>query len=272
MTTLAGGFGGLGIFAGVDDIAERHLGIADIGTSQPRFRHLSAARRLSGRRPRDFDAAVLIEEVLALLEAKWRASIPARTPSVQNWRFEKQLWIAPHNTSGEKTLEKAIARVSGDAWANQVPTASGLINGSNDKHRNLDLVFRRQAGGFELIELKYRSDTPLFAAVEALLYGVLYLFSQLHYPRGSIAQGYLLDAPTAHLQVLAPAEYYLGYNFDWLQTEITRGLERVVADRRNFPATMDFAFTTFPAKFTWPCPDDTLRLALENRQPAVWSA
>jgi hypothetical protein len=164
VTTSLGGFGGAGIFAGVDDIVERHLGIAEIGASQPRFRHLSACQSLNGKPPLAFDATSLIAEVLALLEARLRASGPARTPSAQNWRLEKQLWIAPHNTSGEKTLEKAIARVSGDAWANQVPTASGLINGTNDKHRNLDLVFRRESDGFELIELKMQSDTPLASA------------------------------------------------------------------------------------------------------------
>jgi hypothetical protein len=214
----------------------------------------------------------LIAEVLALLEARLRASGPARTPSAQNWRLEKQLWIAPHNTSGEKTLEKAIARVSGDAWANQVPTASGLINGTNDKHRNLDLVFRRESDGFELIELKMQSDTPLYAAIELLLYGILYLFSRLHYPARAARAAPLLNARGVHLRVLAPVAYFRGYRFDWLQTQLTEGLQQTLTKHSGLPAMMDFAFTTFPPDFVWPCSAEALRMALQDRRPVQWSS
>ncbi|HEY5071767.1 MAG TPA: hypothetical protein VII63_07015 [Caulobacteraceae bacterium] len=259
-----------GLFAGVDDIIERSLGIGDIGTRQPRVATRSAAQRLSGRPPAKFGGEALIGELLARIEANWGPAGSARAPSKENWRLTKQLFISQHNTSPEKTLEKAIARVSGEAWANQVPTASGLLSGTSDKRRNIDLVFDRQVGAFELIELKHGSDTPLFAAVEALLYGVLYLVSRRHYPTLGGRTGPLLAARAVHLRVLAPVDYYHGWNFAWLEAALSDGLARTIAGRREFPQLMDFAFTAFPAGFRWPCGDEALAVALEDRRSARW--
>lgn len=164
---------------------------------------------------------------------------------------------------------KAIARVSGDAWANQVPTASGLINGSNDKHRNLGSRFSPTSRRFRFHRAKI-SKRHAFVRRHggATLWYPLFVFPTAL--SSWLDCGSLLAATTAHLQVLAPAEYYRDFDFDWLQVAITRGLENVIAVPRKLPTTMDFTFTAFPARFTWPCPDDALRVALGSRQPARW--
>jgi len=261
-----------GLFAGIDDIVERHFAIGDIGTRQPRVRTRSAAQRLSGAPPAAFDGQALVAEPLARIEANWRVGGAGRRPSEENWHLTKQLFISPHNTSPEKTLEKAIARVSGEAWANQVPTASGLLGGTGDKHRNIDLVFDRRDGAFELIELKHGSDTPLFAAIETLLYGVLFLVSRRHYAVLGGRIGPLLAARAVHLRVLAPADYYRGWDFAWLEAALSDGLARTVADRDEFPEVMDFAFTSFPAGFRWPCGGEGLATALDDRRSVRWGA
>ncbi|MEP6967163.1 MAG: hypothetical protein ABI906_03705, partial [Pseudomonadota bacterium] len=155
-------FVGGGLFAGIDDIVERHLGITDIGTRPPRARTRSACFRLSHRALSASDATTLIEELLERIEGNWAAS--TRNPSKENWRFDKQLRIADHNPSREKTLEKSISRVGGEAWANQMPTASGLMTSTHDRQRNVDLVQRLTSDRFAFIELKVASDTPLYAA------------------------------------------------------------------------------------------------------------
>lgn len=132
-------------------------------------------------------------------------------PSAENWRFSKQLGDSPDNKSPEVTHERAIARLTGVEWANQIPAASGLWNSTADKRRAVDLVHRREDGCFELIELKVESDTPLRAAVEVIQYGLLYALARAHYGERERASKELLQAKIVHLRVLAPSEYYVPY-------------------------------------------------------------
>jgi hypothetical protein len=269
MIAKRGTASGTGILSGVDGFIERHLGVAEIGARSPRYHNLSACRNLSGAAPLGFDAEALIEDIFLQVEMNWRASGVGRNPSIQNWRFEKQLNIAAHNQSPEKTLEKAIAESAGETWANQVPTASGLVNATSDRSRNLDLVFRVDPGRFEFIELKLDSDTPLYAAIEMLEYGVLYLFYRLNFLTDA-RNNVLLTAKTVHLRVLAPAAYYRGYRFEWLESELTRGLQAVI-EKRGGPM-MDFMFTAFPDDFNWPCPAEQMLASLGRRASVEWQS
>jgi hypothetical protein len=261
-----------GILAGVDDIIERHLGIATIGTRQPRFGHLTACRALSGHPPPAFDAISLVEDALTKIDENWRAAGGRRKASAQNWRFEKQLEIAAGNPSREKTLEKAIARLAGDQWANQVPTASGLVNGRSDRQRNLDLVFEASPDRFEFIELKLECDTPLYAAIEMFQYGALYIFSRLNSQHLFARAHFLLEAKALQLRILAPLEYYRSYRFDWLEAALTTGLQAALDRRRGLLESIDFRFNAFPDGFRWPCGDDALLASLAQRGPVRWPA
>jgi hypothetical protein len=252
-----------GILAGIEDILGRHLGVANVRTR-------STCNKLSDAPPPGFDAASLIEDILARIETNKLASNGAKKRSAQNWRFEKQLKIAETNSSPEKTLEKAMARLTGDDWANQVPTASGLVNGTNDRHRNLDLVFRVSRDRFEFIELKVDSDTPLYAAMEVLQYGILYLAWRLNGWQTEARGTPLLAAKTVHLRVLAPLAYYRNFQLDWLERALTAGLQTAIAKRPSLPA-MDFKFVAFTDSFDWPCPDHALLGALEGRRPVQWA-
>jgi hypothetical protein len=110
-----------------------------------------------------------------------------RNRSEENWRWHRlQPQIAAHNTSPEVVLERAIAaacqRTGRTDWANQVPVASGLIDGATDGRRAIDLVHQCSERHFELIELKIASDTPLYAAVEIIGYGCIWLLARAHPP------------------------------------------------------------------------------------------
>jgi hypothetical protein len=207
------------------------------------------------------------------IDSDWDAS--KRVPSTKNWRFEQQPVICDENRSPEKTLEKAIVELGGKDWANQVPTSSGLTSAKRDKHRNIDLVCQCGPDCYQFIELKYESNRPLYAAMEALVYGVLYAVSRLRLPANFARDRKLLSANTVHLRVLAPQKFYAGYRFDWLESALTSGLEFT----RGLGFTMDFRFDVFPADFAWDSSSEEclqeskvkLPEYLKNRGPVTWS-
>ena len=158
---------------------------------------------------------------------------PHRTASSENWRWEKKPGRSGRNTSKEKILEKRIATELSSDWVNQIPTASGLLNSKVGKLHNIDLAHEISVGNYEFIELKWGSDTPLFAAFEIVKYGLLYLFSRKH----AFELGYALENKpvlTAHavsLVVLAPSGYYDRYASltKWLGKELNAALNNYEA-------------------------------------------
>ena len=95
-----------------------------------------------------------------------------------------------------------------------MPTASGLTGPATDKRAAVDLVFREDPTTYSLVELKVNSDTPLFAAIEILKYGMLFVWSK----NNQETLGYdteqqpILAADTVTLATLAPPEYYSQFN------------------------------------------------------------
>lgn len=171
-------------------------------------------------------------------------------PSNENWRFEKQLDISVRNQSRETRLERLIARESGPDWANQVPTASGLWSATADKRSCVDLAWRRADRIFELIELKVDSDTPLRAAVEIIVHGLLYLLAREHYTDLQLRSKELLQADEIHLRVLAPAPYYKPFDLGWLEQDLDDALPAFAAARCGKPLLASFRFEAFPEHFT----------------------
>jgi hypothetical protein len=122
--------------------------------------------------------------------------------------------MANHNT-GEKVLEKMVARRNPDQWVNQVPVASGVFSSSADRKRAIDLVHCVGDGAYEFIELKTEMGTnnPVYAAQEILLYGVVYAFYRNCASKQDVSNEgkQLLSAKSITLVVAAPKGYYTNY-------------------------------------------------------------
>ncbi len=229
------------ILSGIDALIDQQLGLDGVS----KYHHKSTAIRLTAKPP-TFNPQSLIRSMLYQIEQNWneaRGGGSSRSASRQNWRWEKQLYISEHNSSKEKQIEKAIAAECGDDWVNQVPTMSGLLDGSSEKHCNIDLVHRVRHGQFEFIELKIKSDTPLFAAFEVVKYGLVYVFSRQHAAElGYDPSNRLLSAMGVTLCVLAPTDYYEGLDLRWLETELSEGLRKIGVKG----LIMNFRFESFP--------------------------
>lgn len=110
-----------GIFDGVDDLIDQSLRVVHIGTTAPHYRHKSAALCLKSK-PSSFDAHALFEKIDERIHKNWSDAqdLNPRSPSDENWRWEKKLQISEGNPSLEKCCEKEIAKCCGEDWVNQV--------------------------------------------------------------------------------------------------------------------------------------------------------
>jgi hypothetical protein len=228
-------------------------------------RHRSAMRDL--RLAADRDLVGLIFRTVAGNYVRGDAAAN-RDRSRENWRWQRlQPQIAAHNKSPEVVLERAIAGACGRAgrtdWANQVPVASGLIAGAADGRRAIDLVHKCGERHFELIELKIASDTPLYAAVEVIGYGCLWLLARAYPPSQSSA---IVEADHVDLRVLAPVGYYARYDLTELEAALDRGC-RALGEANG--VTMTFAFHALDQGLVGSLTfdDDALLAALDDRIP-----
>lgn len=213
----------------------------------------------------------LFREVCRQIRHNWlTAREQDRWPSTKNW----VLRVAPNFTASpslrlEKQLQKQIAIcLENEGWGNDVPTASGLVN-SGGRQMNVDLA-HRIPGGFELIELKVNSDTPIEAALQVLRYGALYL---LYRTEPELALRFrhfeMMAAKRIVLEVLAPLAYYR----DSLR-ELRRFAEEVAIEARCHARQvaggleMEFRFSAFPAGFQYfpPMNCALIREAVDGRR------
>jgi hypothetical protein len=228
----------LSILANVGDVIDEWLKLKN-----GRFKHThkKSCQLLSEGPVPGLDGTVLIKKMLDRIQSNWHKG-KSRSDK-QNWRCKQNPDISDKNKSREIYLERLIIKTQvGADWFNQVPVSSGLTSEGGGR-RAIDLVHRCQNEWYDFIELKadHRGGTPLFAAMEILQYGVLYIFSR----EKTQELGYdgidLLKAKGIHLRVLAPADYYETYNLSWLENCIDRGLTRFL---RKFNFKMDFKFET----------------------------
>ncbi len=237
-----------GLFAGARETVDQALGVRDFATVRDAlgFReHGNSAR-----------TATLVPTLFGLLNSNWNAAVQTgqRSYSQDNFRWHSpQTKIVDHNTSAEVTLERALIRAllmtGRNDWSNQVPLISGIAGPRAFKKRAVDLVQRQNEKVFEFVELKMESDTPIYAAIEILVYGLLWLLSRrdreiLRYPAGP-----MLDAEELRLSVLAPRSYYSRYAVEPLALAINDGLRKL---GNQHGVTMSFYFTAFPESFFWP--------------------
>ena len=257
----------LSLFDDVDRLAADRLSIASI-------KHRSALQRLSADPPEAFDGVGFVRALFERVAENWLGCIGALAglPSRENWRwFDPKCDHAARNSSPEVTLERAIvsaARSQGRTdWSNQVPIASGMIAGGGDRRRAIDLVHRRGPDAFDFVELKVGSDNPLYAAVEILKYGFVWLLSREHHARLGYEGKLLIEASDVRLSVLAPHSYYNGLALDWLEAGLLRGVMALGADRQEI--RLSFAFEAFPVSFMWPDPDPMAALLALDRRTGV---
>jgi hypothetical protein len=239
---------------------------------RPQYKHLKYFQRLKLANVPNHFGRDLVVSIYEQINSNWTSRDPEnlKIRSSENFRFVPQINLRKQVVNSarsytEVSLERRIVEVAEKrwpgTWVNQVPTGSGLANGVRDTHRNIDLVCRREDGSVELIELKVVTESghPLYAALEILQYGVLYMFYRINNlkqlePPNSIPK--FLDVPEIHLKVLAPLSYYgqlksVETKLVSLESVITSGLSRFLAEHQVEldRLKMDFQFESFPPGF-----------------------
>ena len=274
---------------GFDGIKDESLGLVDSGIGQPpHFRHRRSCKFLCTNQPLHADGAGLAEALVTQATRNWTAGQErgGAPSSSENWRFTRAGKMVPDDPSPEVTFERAFMEAADEHWANQVPTCSGVFRPEADHRRSIDLVKKTGNGSFEFIELKVCSDTPLFAALEVLDYGVLYVFSRIHarslkYRPGCSA---ILDAHKIGLRVVAPRRFYeykiragpwVPFDLGWLES-MMRDAARQLASMIRGDTTIDFRFDVFSEGFSWPQQEyaggDYALTMMAGRQPLITEA
>ncbi|MGJ5816730.1 hypothetical protein [Paludibaculum fermentans] len=253
-----------GIVTSLDREIDDFFGLSQINLS---YANRSAYRKLCREKPQ-LDGAELVRRLLTRISENRSALTQAGTPvrGGQMWRFKKNLKLDPGNASLEVRIERAIARLMDSDWVNQVPVSSGLTDGHEAK-RSIDLVYRHSDTEYDFIELKALSpgrrcggnQTPLFAAMEILQYGLIFLYcrenQEVLFP-GTVDLRPLLRARIIHLEVLMTQNCYedLGgvgrSGLGWLNSILLTGLEEL---NRRTPCLVSFtfAFKQFTKDFAW---------------------
>lgn len=245
------------ILAGIDEVIDSHL-FADERFPRYRYFQKRSCNALSKTAPKPFDGAALVAAMYQRIEANLAERPHDRTPSLQNWQLRStkdphRISPSSNNESAEVKLERAIVQKWPASWTYQMPVASGVFDGHLDKRRAVDLVFDHKDGHYDLVELKIKSDTPLYAAMEILGYGLVYLASRtdraenLKYKAADLP---VLTANSITLCVLAPKLYYAGSNLKWLQVAIDDGLKRLATSELK----MDFRFEKFGSEWSHDLP------------------
>jgi hypothetical protein len=264
-----------GILAGVHKFIDRELGVSQVGTTSPHFRHLESCRQLSDKEIENFNGAAFVESIYRKLKENWTGGIG----SDKNWRWEPRPTLTKGkddkgHLGAEVPFERTIAILSEmrhfglKDWTNQMPVASKLTN-EPEGRRAIDLVHRCRDGVYDFIELKLPGDksheTPLAAAIEVLIYGLLYVFSRVHLKElkyDSLEKEVLSDATKQiNLLVVAPLRFYVDersrdkrtYNLAWFQRSLNSGLSAVlqVTDPK-LALRMSFQFEAIDDKFLQP--------------------
>ena len=241
------------IFHGFGDIVDGHLHLDENWAGKPpRYQHPTTLLVLCDENATDVDGVRLVHDLydkILLNWNQWQRTVP---PSSKNWRFEKRPKYRAGNPSPEVVLERTIARVVDDNWANQIPVDSGLVSRHSS---HLDFAYRNGAE-FSFIELKYESNSPLSAAIQVLGYGLVYALFRSHAEILGINlnSSPILEASSIHLRVLAPSKFYARYgaNLEWLsrfEKAIHKGLGRF-SQESELPC-MTFGFEAFPTDFRW---------------------
>ena len=263
---------GLSLFSGVDDAINRAFGITS-------HRHKSKFREVIEAIPKSFNDVDFVESVFQIMADNWERCVLQnrhKPPSAENWRwFDPKPNFDNANPSLEVVLErkliKACLNFHREDWSNQVPVASGLTGPRSYKRKAIDLVHRRGPTAFDFVELKVGSDNPLYAAMEILQYGVVWLLSRRDRARLVYLGKAIIEANDVRLVVLAPEPFFEGRAVGKLGTLLNRGL---AALGQKFAVTMGFCFQALPATLEWPgeySPKELTTLLDARRCVSAWN-
>ncbi|QOY88000.1 hypothetical protein [Paludibaculum fermentans] len=253
-----------GIVTALDQVIDDFFGLSPINLS---YANRSAYGKLCREKPQ-LDGAELVRRLLSRISENRSALTQAGTPvrGGQMWRFKKNLKLDPGNGSLEVRIERAIARLMDSDWVNQVPLSSGLTDGHEAK-RSIDLVHRHSDTEYDFIELKALSpgrrcggnQTPLFAAMEILQYGLIFLYcrenQEVLFPATADLRP-LLRARIIHLEVLMTHNCYeqpggVGQSgLAWLNNILLSCMEEL-NHRTPCLVSFTFAFKQFAKEFAW---------------------
>ncbi len=237
------------IFEGSDEKIFSFVGFSDGET----WKQKSTCRRLTSAPKKVSSYETWVSNLYDLIEEnRSDHTLSCETPSRANWCPRRQTGLDPYNRSPEVLLERAIALLGKHKklqyWFNQVPVASGLRDGRADKRAAIDLL-RYRGGRADFVELKWKSDTPVFAAFEILLYGLAYLFARVNRVAFKYQEKRLMHASEVSLRVLAPRAYYTGYHLEWLEQGLDEGVRALAVNKTDGALSMGFTFLAFPRDF-----------------------
>ena len=260
----------MSILSGIGDLVDAWLQVKPKG-KPPYYRHRAAANSLTRQDTPITRTQEFLDTSYAQIHNNWLAASEAglSRQSKENWRWKRHLDLGDGNKSPELKLERAVVGACGDDWSNQMPTASGLVGHAIGKRAAVDLVYREDPITYSLIELKVASDTPLFAAIEILMYGLLFVWSKNN--RGKL--GYdveaqpVLAASKVTLGVLAPGSYYDGFDLTTLASALDSGLNEF---GKQHGLRLGFEFCELGADYSPDLKPEHIRSAISNRS-SVWS-
>ena len=293
-----------GILADVHKFIDNKLGLEKVGTTSPRFRYIESCQQLSGKQPAGFRGVDFVRGIFQGIEANWKGG----NGSAKNFRWEPHPNLSvgktgKGHTGAEVPFERALIILSElkhgyglGSWTNQVPVASGLVLGAggnggkkraNPGVRAIDLIHRSCDGtSYDFIELKMpgedSSETPLYAAIELLVYGLLYIFSRTHMReleemrkelKKNSNEGMLSNATKrVNLYVIAPEKFYDATDLSWLESELDEGLgEFLKADHSELDLQMHFRFENCAIEFLKEDPTSGHGLMLRFEPTPVYS-
>lgn len=176
-----------------------------------------------------------------------------RSASNELWRSTCEVKISDHNRSLEKMLEKSVALLARQGhmpgWFNQCPVATGIVDPYADGGRRIDLV-NLSEGTLHLIELKWHSDTPVFALFEVLEYGLAYLLARNRRRQFNLDQQVLMQdrVDIVQLEVVGPPTFFANGDHTEVFAAIDKALRRLAAEQSN-EISMSLDALIFPAWF-----------------------
>ena len=259
----------MSILDGLEALVDDWLNVEPKG-QPPYYRHKSAANELSRRTSPIAGTLDFLDACYAQIHQDWSAAVDAGNwaQSNENWRWKRHLTLGKENASPELKLERAIVNACGDDWSNQMPTASGLVGSRANRKTAVDLVYREDATTYSFIELKVAGNNPLYAAIEILMYGLLFVWSKNNQEKlGADLQAQpVLAAKSVTLGVLAPREYYHGFDLTTLATALNSGLD--IFGEQNGMA-LRFEFSQFGSDYGPDLEPEHVRLAIRDRT-RIW--
>jgi hypothetical protein len=259
----------MSVLTGIGGMVDKWLRLQPIGLP-PHYRHKTAALALSDRTITIYGTDKFLTDAYNRIHKNWCNAVSAGESSYsqENWRWKRHLETSAENNSAEVPLERAIVSALGENWSNQMPTASGLVGAHEDRSSNVDLVWRKDPDSYSFFELKVESNNPLFAAIEILLYGLLFVWSrnnQAELEYDTEIQP-VLRASKIELCSLAPRKFYQEFYLRNLSDALNQGLG-TFQHRRDLE--LSFNFVQFPSTINSESEPEKIVAAIDNRR-VIW--